>query len=273
MYKYLILIFLFYKNILFCQKDTLSWQLITDIPCSELRDMSTDAIGNIYVLTDGYSINKYNITGSKLTSFTQNRMGNATAVDAGNALKVMVWYDQFRELLLLDRNLTQSGGLLNLNTLGMSEAHIVRPAADGHFWTYEEVAGRLYKISFRGEVLLESQQMTQWLDQRLNIQHIADEGTQVIAADTSVGFLIFNTFGQYQQTIRAAMATPYFAIAGQWLNWITPDGAMQQMNLNIPADQRSSLLPVAWNHIKQIRLYPGSILIWDGATIKAYQYD
>ena len=181
--------------------DTLILKQVTVLPDTvlQLTDFTTDPLGNVYVLSEKEVIVKYDGTGKKRTRFSQNRLGAASAVFAGNALKLLVWYPDFRTVLLLDRSLTQLGGPLNLIEAGYPEVRTIGLSADGNIWLYDEVAFKLKKITPSGEPILESPQLNSLFEGRLNFQQIMDDGVYVVAADSTLGFFVFDIFGQFQR--------------------------------------------------------------------------
>lgn len=237
----------------------LSLQLTVKVP--ELLDFSLDAVGNLYVLTEKNTIEKYDATGKKRSQFSQNQLGAATAINAANALKILVWYADFRTVVFLDRSLTQLGGELNLIQWGFPEVRTVAPASDGNLWIYDEVAFKLRKINPQGEQLVESQNLSLLMDNRLSIHHIVDDGSRIIATDTTKGCMVFDVFGQFQKQITASDLSVPVQLEGNNLRWIGKSGLLHQINLDFVASEKSWILPSQFNNSAIKRLFLGGIAI------------
>lgn len=177
--------------------DTLT--LLRSLPL-KARLATSDQLGNLYLVTPGNAVEKYTPEGRLLTRFTQNRLGNIQSIDVSNPLKVLVWYADFRTVVVLDRNLTVLGEL-NLISAGYPEVRTVAAAADGNLWLYDEVAFQLKKITPEGNVLFQSQALNMLQADRITITAIRDDGTQVPASDPALGILLFDVYGQYQRSL------------------------------------------------------------------------
>ena len=177
--------------------DTLS--CVGSLPLQALL-ATADNLGYVYLLSDKNAVEKYAPDGRLLARYTNNRLGRLSALDVSNPMKVLLWYADFRTLVLLDRNLTLLGEL-NLIRAGFPEVNVVAAASDGHLWIYDEVAFQLRKITAAGEIRFESQALNQLQTQRFNLRAIHDNGHEVLAADPANGILWFDVYGQFQKQL------------------------------------------------------------------------
>ena len=253
------------------QTDSIALSLQSKIKIPESLDFSLDAAGNTYIVTEHNTLEKYDITGKKRSQFSQNQFGNIQSVNTTNPLKVMVWYADFRSVLLLDRSLTQLGGALNLMDKGYPEVRVIAPAADGNLWVMDETAFKLRKLNPEGEQLLESQSLQILMGTRLNIRQMVDNGNNLVAADTSNGLLLFDVFGQFQKRIAVAdLATP-IAVEDNLVRWISDTGVLYQMNLAFPAAVQRWTLPAAIQQATQRRLFPGGVAIVNDGYLEIWK--
>lgn len=172
-----------------------SFQLALTLPL-EARFATADNLGHVYVLTNFHTLEKYAPDGRLLARYTNNRLGPAHSVDVSNPLKVFVWFADFRAVVFLDRSLTPLGEL-SLIDAGYPDARIVAAAADGNLWLYDDTAFLLRKISPEGLPIRESQPLNQLLPGRVQIACLRDDGSRVLAADTTRGVLFFDAYGQF----------------------------------------------------------------------------
>ncbi len=178
----------------------------------QARFATADNLGNLYLITLQNAIEKYSPEGRPLTRYTNNRAGIAAAIDATNPLKVIVWYADFRAVVILDRNLTPLGEL-NLIQAGLPEVRTVAAAADGNLWVYDEVAFQLRKITPEGQSLAESPRLNALMPERLPIESLHDDGSQVYAFCPQQGLLSFDAYGQFRYRMPLAGASSCTAAA------------------------------------------------------------
>lgn len=252
-------------------QDTLSLQCALRIPVASCVFATTDPIGNIYLITEEGAIEKYDAAGRRRVPYTQNRLGTPAYIDAANALKVLVWYPDFRTAIFLDRSLTQIGGELSLIQAGFPEVRTVAPSADGQLWLYDEVHFRLRKITPEGAPLYESQQLNLLSGRRCSFQKIMDDGARVIALDSAQGIWVFDVFGQYQQKIEAGKGAQQVQISGQMLQWIGADGLLWQTRLDLPVAEQAWSLPENVRKAPLMRLAPDGILTWEAGELKIWK--
>lgn len=179
-----------------------SLQLVTAFPLAA-RFVCADKLGNVYCITTGNHIEKHAPDGRLLAQYSNNRLGAPVLLDVSNPLKVLVWYQAFGVIQLLDRNMTELGAL-NLNAAGYPDVRTVASAQDGNLWFYDEIGFKLHKISPEGTELLESQPMNMALEQKINLRALSDDGARVFALDTLLGMLVFNPYAQFQYVIKEA---------------------------------------------------------------------
>ncbi len=176
-----------------------SFSLLLILPV-QARFATADNLGHLYLITATNAVEKYAPDGRLLTRYSNNRLGWAAGLDVSNPQKVLVWYADFRTVVVLDRNLTMLGEL-NLISAGYPEVRTIAAAADGNLWLYDEVAFQLKKITPEGNVLFQSQALNMLQANRITITSIRDDGSQVLASDPALGVLLFDVYGQFQRIL------------------------------------------------------------------------
>ncbi|HMX38998.1 MAG TPA: hypothetical protein PKD78_01680 [Saprospiraceae bacterium] len=175
--------------------DTLRYLLRLPTPA---RLAAADHLGQLYTVRDDNVLEKYAPDGRLLLRYSSNRLGQVTAIDVSNPLKIMVWYSDFRTALLLDRNLTLLGEV-SLLALGYPDVRWVATASDGNLWAYDEVNFRLLKISPDGEKRAESQALNLLEHTPRQLMWLREQDNRVWLADSTQTLLVFNAFGQYER--------------------------------------------------------------------------
>lgn len=251
------------------ENDTLALRAVTTLSgaSSGLTDFTTDPLGNVYVLYEKEFLEKYDATGKPRTRYSQNRLGDATDVLAGNGLTLFLWYADFRTILFLDRNLAELGGPLNLIDAGFPEARTIGMSADGNIWLYDEVAFKLKKISPEGEVLRESLQMNTEVEGRLSFQQILDDGVHVVGVDSTLGFFVFDVFGQFQKKIDVKSTVQQAFLENNTLRWIDEQQHLHTLVIDIPLSEQEWIFPETVSKADQIKLVTGGVMVARGPTI------
>ncbi len=163
------------------------------------RFAAVDHLGHVYRITAANGIEKYTSEGQLLSQYTGQREGKADYLDVVNPMKILVWYRDFRTVVILDRNLTVLGSL-NMLQAGFPEVRTVASSRDGHLWIYDEVLFRLMKITQEGAVLHEGPHLGQWYGRPVNITWMEESDTRLYAMDQNFGLLVFDAYGQPRTT-------------------------------------------------------------------------
>ncbi len=160
------------------------------------RAAVVDNLGQIYVISRANTFEKYAPDGQFLARYSQNRLGRAAFADVSNPLKIMLFYPDFRSVVLLDRNLTELG-ILDLEAVGLPMVSCVATSGDGNLWVYDEVNFQLKKISAAGEILMESQPLNFLLDQPARPVLLRENENSVFLCDAEMGIFQFDLYGQF----------------------------------------------------------------------------
>lgn len=182
-----------------------SLHLLHSLPAAA-RYAVADHLGNTYLVTEANVLEKYAPDGRFLVRYSNNRLGQVTAVDVSNPLKVLVWYADFRSAALLDRSLTLLGEI-NLMPLGYPDVRVVAAASDGNLWLYDEVNFRLLKITPEGEKRAESQSLNLLDYTPRQPLALREQDNRVWLADALAGVGMFNAFGQFERAQRLAQTS------------------------------------------------------------------
>lgn len=233
----------------------------------QARFATTDNLGNLYIITPKNAIEKYSPDGHLLTRYSTNRSGMATAIDATNPLKVIVWYADFRVVAFFDRSLTPLGEI-NLIHAGYPEVRTVAAAADGNLWLYDEVVFQLKKISPEGAGLAESQRLNALFAERLPIEALRDDGNQVYAFSPSQGLLCFDTYGQFRYRMPIPSAITCVA-ADERATCLMEKSVLVLDRLRL--SERSFLLPAAGQKTHRW-LGAAELLVQNGPQLEVWRW-
>ena len=112
----------------------------------EITTFSQDRTGNIFLTFKGGAITKYSPIMDSLISFSPNKLGNITLLEAWHGFQIFAFFKEFQEFALLDRFLTRNTRF----QLSQSSANYVNMCAissDQNLWIFEENQFRLIKLN------------------------------------------------------------------------------------------------------------------------------
>jgi hypothetical protein len=256
------------------QPDTLPARLLWESPADASVQATADALGQVYTWSPTGTIRKYSADGRHLSTYSTNRYGLIRDVDVSNPMQVLVWFADFRVILLLDRNLTEMGGPLHLLDAGYAEVRTVAAAADGMIWVYDEAQFRLRKIRPDGTLITESQELNLLLPDRLHLSCLRDDGSWLLAADSTQGMLIFDTFGQYRSTLNWLNIKQFVLSGGlngaSQVAWLDQRRQFVQAPLQIIQQNNNFALPTGIAHAQKIWIAPQRILTHTGTAVQVW---
>lgn len=156
---------------------------------------SIDNLGNIYVLTIDNQLKKYNVRGDSMGVFNDvRRFGKLTDIIAINPLRTLLYYKEFKTVIILDR-LMNPVNRIDLRLLNLMQVKVVAPAYDNTIWIFDEQDARLKKIGEDGRVLLETADLRLVLDDAPSPQKIIDQDGLVYLYDAERGLYVFDYYG------------------------------------------------------------------------------
>jgi hypothetical protein len=185
----------------------------------EVSWAGTDQLGFHYIITHKEEVLKLGSDGRVLSQYAQTRFGKPQWMDLSNPLKVLLWFDDFKTIVWLNRSLTPVGET-NLIDAGLPEVRTLAAARDGNIWLYDEPAFKLRKINPSGQALLESTALNAFLDSTPVITCIRETDSGVWAATQSHGLLRFDIFGQFQQRFPITDSIQTFVCIGPYIAYI-----------------------------------------------------
>jgi hypothetical protein len=162
--------------------------------------ITTDNLQNVYVATLESIIQKYNSKGELLFTYNNENYGKASLIDASNPLRILVYYDEYLTIVVLDRTLSELY-IYNLIDYGFNQVNEVVSTPDNGLWLYDEWTNQLKRIGQQGEVMVASNDLSQVLGFKIEPVQIILQNNSIYLYDRKKGILVFDLYGQYLKTI------------------------------------------------------------------------
>lgn len=172
-----------------------SLQLARFIPI-QANFFTTDPLGNLYLVLKNQSVLRLNASGDSIGFFNQVKKGKLTHIDATNPLRVLLYYAQFQQVIILD-NQTSLKSTVNLNSVGIYNPPLIANSADAQMWTYDPGTGELIKLDDQPQIRFKTG-LRNVLDETLNPCFMVEQDRKFFLVDSVKGVYVFDQYGLYK---------------------------------------------------------------------------
>lgn len=154
-----------------------------------------DNLGRLYVVNDRNTIINYKPDLTEQYQYANKKSGTVTSLDVTNPLKIVVFFDDFNQVKILDNTLSLITELdLSARFADVSACSVTN---DGNLWIFDPVQFKLIKIRENGTVIFESSNVNDFGMAGVRITDIREKGNYVMLCDRDKGFYFFDNLGQY----------------------------------------------------------------------------
>lgn len=167
---------------------------------TEANQIYSDNLGNLYVVKD-FSLLKYNPSGNLLFTYSDNFMGEISSISIGEGLKVMVYYRDNGQMVVLDNTLSQIASAVNLNFNNLGTTTLATSSVQNSFWFYDPIGGAIIRTTNTISVIFNSGNLSQLLNYRINPNFMVEYSNRLYLNDPEIGIMVFDIFGTYLKTI------------------------------------------------------------------------
>ncbi len=182
-------------------------------------DFQVDNLGNLFVLTPDNQLKKYSASGDSLGVFNDvRRYGKIAYIDVSNPLKILLFYQEFGTIVMLDRFLNNINSI-DLRQLGFYQVTCIGLAYDNNIWVYDALAGKLNKIASDGTLINQTNDIRQFTDSVPDPVLLTDQGGLVYLFDPQKGAFVFDHYGGFQKIIPLKNWRHFSVINKTLLGW------------------------------------------------------
>jgi hypothetical protein len=230
---------------------------------------TADNLGNLYLLSTANQLKKLNPKGDSMGVFNDvRRFGKLYSINASNPLRTLLYYRDFRTVIILDR-LMNVVNTVDLRRGNMFQVRTVAPSYDNKVWVFDEQESKLKKVDETGKVVSES------ADLRLAIQdapvpvRIFDQNGYVYLYDPEKGMYIFDYYGAMKNKLALLQWEDVQVIGNAIIG--RKDGKVLSYTPGT-LDIKESELPREFSRYKDIQITPQGIWILDTDGVKLYSF-
>ena len=163
--------------------------------------MEVDVLNNLYLVTAGNQLKKINANGDSMAVFNDvKKYGNPTLIDVTNPLKVLLYYENYATVVILDRLLSQRNSI-NFRQQNIFSVKAIATSYDNNIWLFDEQNLKLKKIDEQGKTLQETTDWRLIMDDVPSPEIIIDNSNFVYLYDSKKGFYIFDYYGTFKNNL------------------------------------------------------------------------
>lgn len=159
-----------------------------------------DNLDNIYLLTSTNQLKKISPNGDSAVFNEVRKYGKLFSVDATNPLKVLLYYQNFATIAVLDRFLN-TRNTINLRRQNIFKVKAIAASYDNNIWLFDEGDAKLKKVNDNGEVILETVDFRNIFDSIPSPTKIIDRDGFVTLYDSTKGFYTFDYYGAFKSRL------------------------------------------------------------------------
>ena len=162
--------------------------------------ISTDKLGNLYAVVHE-EIFKYDANGKLLQKNSLKSLGNLFTLDVSNPMKILAFYKDYNKILFLDNMLANSGGNIDLSSIGFDQATLACTSHDNGIWLYNSLNFEIVRMDPNLKISNQSGNLAQITGNAIKPTALFENNNRVYLCDTLSGVMVFDVFGTYIKTI------------------------------------------------------------------------
>lgn len=191
--------------------------------------LSTDRLGNAYVVKEKNNLVKLLPDGSESYNFNLLKYGKLGQIDTRNPLNLLVFFPDYSTLVLLDNTLSVQSEL-SLYSAGINQVSTACLSYDNNIWIYDQVALRMFKIDQAMKTMASSEDFSSIFPYEVNPNFMLERDNLIFLNDPENGIHVFDFYGTLKKTLPIKHLNSFQYVKGQILYF--KDSKLYSYNLN-----------------------------------------
>lgn len=162
--------------------------------------MTTDKLGNCYTVLENNEVDKYNSAGVKEFNFSNKNLGKLKWVDATNPMKLLLFYQDFNQVVMLDNKLSLRTQF-SLRELDILQPLLICTSVNDGIWVYDQEDFQLKRLDTDLKIMQESGNIIQVTGVALQPVQLVEANGYLYLNNPKTGVLVFDLFGTFYKTI------------------------------------------------------------------------
>ncbi|MBI4946832.1 MAG: hypothetical protein HY840_10590 [Bacteroidetes bacterium] len=210
---------------------------IKSIPKTSVS-FTTDNLGNAYIVA-GNIVEKYSPEGNFLKSYSDNNLGKISLLDANNPMKLLLFYEPFQQMIILDNTLTPSTDPIQFQSMGYNQISLLCSSHNNGTWIYDKQNAELIRFDQSFQKINQRGNVSQQLLTEINPNFLIEKNNRVFLNDSTKGIFVFDIYGTYNKTI-PLKGLYHFQIDNDLIIFFK-DGKMNSYNMKTLEEGKISL--------------------------------
>lgn len=175
-----------------------------------------DKLDQLYTLDRRGRLAKYDAAGTFRFDYANTVLGAPTLADVSNPLQLVLFYEDYQTIVLLDRTLSEIATLDLRASEGLQRIATAGRAYNDQLWVYDSWDRRLKLLDVAGRVLRRSDELQLLLQVSDAPRTILADETRVYLAYPGRGVALFNNLAQFQRWLAWPELTELFYARGRF---------------------------------------------------------
>lgn len=234
----------------------------------DFSNFTADNLGNLYIISKNNQLKKLNPKGDSMGVFNDVRKyGKLSYIDAANPLKTLLFYRDFRTIVVLDR-LMNIVNTIDLRKQGIFQVRAIAQSYDNNVWIFDEQESKLKKIGEDGKLISETADLRLVFDEAPVPVAMFDQNSFVYIYDPGKGMFIFDYYGALKNKLPLTGYTDVQVVGNTILG--RKDGKLMIYETGT-LQMRESILPVFIQSAANIQLSPQGIYLLEPGMLRLYR--
>jgi len=181
--------------------DAQDLKLLVSKAISGVDDLITDQQGNAYLSRLNGDVFKVNSTGQTTLTYSPIKNGKVKQVDVWSSFKIVVFYDSFQEVTVLNRFLSETGRY-NFESYQIGFVSNIAMNFQQNLWVVDESDFTLKLLDLQNEQVLIEQPFFQFLEvDNHTLIFMKEYQGRLYVVDNNYGILVFDNQGNLVEKI------------------------------------------------------------------------
>lgn len=155
-----------------------------------------DNLDNIYLLSPNDEVLKYEANGKLRWRYSNNRFGKLHSVDVSDPLRIILFYADFQQVVVLNNNLNEITKYAFAKTGDLWVTNVASANNNG-LWIFDRMSNSLIKLSSNFTEQIRSQNLLQIFDMGLKPKKLLATNEFVLLQQEDNSLLQFDRFGGF----------------------------------------------------------------------------
>jgi hypothetical protein len=164
------------------------------------NQVNSDPVENYYISTNT-SIWKTSSQNNQSFIYDSKKSGNITLIDAGDPMKVLVFYKDLSLITFLDNFMAETSFNISLMDFGLDQAEVVCKSLNNGIWVYDTKQDKLVKISSALKVEMEMLNVQRIIGEAFSPKQMMERTSGLYLNDPMKGIYVFDNYGSFLRKI------------------------------------------------------------------------